>query len=148
MVTFSPLNIIWLLWRVQEYFNLEIAWHMLVPYSCICVDVVRCMLETTSVTLMAGCSLKKYLAINVPLWWRRNYTTKYYAKALTLSICMAIASSSLTCVHYFYDYHSLFTPVCHHHKEQGHIFQYVSILVPKEWPSCHCKYNTEYCHYY
>ena len=48
-----------------------------------------------SATLMASLSLERFFASVLPLWWRVNYTTKYYAIAIIVSMCMAIASSSL-----------------------------------------------------
>ena len=91
-------NIVWLIWRLQETLQWEINWRENYPYLCMFTNSVCYVSEAQCLYLFAYSSLERCHAVAAPLKWRATNTTVARRLAIVVGFVVGMISSTLNII--------------------------------------------------
>ena len=96
---FVCMNIIWMIWRLQETLNWDTNWRSNHPYLCIFTNYVAYSAEAGILYMFACTSLHRYQAVARPLRWRSRSMPRFLdASAIITGILVGIIISTLNLI--------------------------------------------------
>ena len=95
VLLFGVLNVLWMMWRLQETLQWDTKWQDDVPYICVATNTLQYLVEALALFLFACTSLGRYQAISSPLL---NSVTKNKVKMVVLSLIVGVITGSICSV--------------------------------------------------
>ena len=96
---FSIVNVLWMIWRLQETLHWDTMWQHHVPYICVATNTIRYLVEGVTLFLFACTSLDRYQVITSSLFTFVNRKrVKLVAVASTVGIVTGLICSLLNIV--------------------------------------------------
>ena len=105
-------NVMWLLWRLQETLQWESRWRDDYAYLCMVTNSVCYLSETQSLYLFAYSSLERYHAVAAPLMWLTFNKTRARQLAILMGGIIGIIGSLLNIIFVFLVNDSTIMKIC------------------------------------
>ena len=93
VLLFGVLNVLWMIWRLQETLQWDTKWQDEVPYICVATNTLRYLVEAVALFLFACTSLDRYRAISGSLL---SIVSRKKEKLVVLSLIVGVITGG-TC---------------------------------------------------
>ena len=86
---FSVVNVLWMIWRLQETLHWDTMWQHHVPYICVATNTIRYLVEGVALFLFACTSLERYQVITSSLF---TFVNRKRVKLVAVASIVGIAT--------------------------------------------------------
>ena len=130
MLAFISMNLVWMVWRVQETLNWDNRWRSDSPYMCIFTNYIRYTVEGGALYTFAITSIHRLQAVSRPLQWHTQPVPRLVnAAAVIVGLLVGVLVSTLNLVALLSTGESQVTKTCTITHDTANIPMYFILVV-------------------